>query len=130
MNRRSGLGRVFLVLLIVVVVGTLAYGACMAAGQAGVAVAPATGGVVYPVAWPGFGFGFGIFGFLFVLLLVGLLLRAFAFGGRGRGWGGPGHWDGSRWASGDVPAPMDAMLEAWHRRAHEPPASPTDTAGR
>lgn len=130
MNRRSGLGRALLVLLIAVVVGVLAYGAGLAAGQAGVAVAPAPGGVVYPVAWHGFGFGFGIFGFLFVLLLVGFLLRAFAFGGRGRGWGGPGHWDRSRWEAGDVPPPMNSMLEAWHRRAHESPAPPSDTVAR
>lgn len=133
MNRRSGLGRVILVLLIAVAVGVLAYGAGVSAGQSGAAVAPVPGGVVYPVAWHGFGFGFGIFGFLFVLLLVGLLLRGFAFGGhRGHrgGWGGPGHWERSRWASGEVPPPMDDMLQAWHRRAHESPAPPSDAAAR
>ena len=129
MNRRSGLGAVLVVLLIALVVGGLAYAAGLSAGQSAVVAAPqgVPGTVVYPVGWHGFGFGFGIFGFLFLFLLIGLLVRAFAFGGRGR-WGGPsgGGWDRSRWESGEVPPPMESMLQAWHRRAHqtgdEPPA--------
>ena len=125
--RRSGLFAVLITLVIADVVGGFAYSAGLAAGQTAV-VAPGAvpGTVVYPGGWHPFGFGFGIFGLLFVVLFVGLIVRAFGGGGRGGPGGrGPWGWDRERWQSGEVPPPIQSMLESWHRTAHgDPPSRP------
>jgi len=126
--------RVLAVLLLASVLLALGAGIYMAGLDAGAAAAGASGAVVAPVhvvtyGWWGFGGAiFAFFGFLlFLLLLFGLLRLAFG-GGRGRhrrdwayGWGPyRGTWGAPAGGEGgDRPQhPAEAMLDAWHRRAH------------
>jgi hypothetical protein len=127
MNRRFGVGIVFVLVLIVAVVGAgaLGFNLGLAQGLAGApVVAPATGAAPYVYGAPWlfyrpFGFGFGFLGCLFPLvgfLIFFSLLRLVFWRG---GWrGGMHHRD---WSQSVPPA-----FEDWHRRAHS--GSTTDAA--
>jgi hypothetical protein len=117
-RRGSGLLRVMVIITIALIVGALAYGAGVAAGQAGAA----SGGAATPVVYAPFGFGFGFFGLLLTIVLIGLVIAAVrgprGWGGRTGPWAAGPYWghpaDGGR----DVPPMVDEMLASWHRRAH------------
>jgi len=144
MRGRFGFIGFLLIGAFALLVGSVAYNWGLAAGTAQVAT-PGTVVYLHPA-------GFGLGGFLFLFLIGGLVVAAFRArrwaGGPG-GWGhrghGPGGW-GPRmdpndprvreWMQGDVPAPFQPMLDAWHRRAHGPadgqetgPAAATPGAG-
>ena len=125
MQARGGFGllRVLFWLVILAIVGGIAYNAGLAAGSA-------TNGAVVTVVpgFFGFGFGFLLFPILVFLLIAGL---AAAFGGRHRGWGGPGGPGGWGWGPrpggwakhgehgpDDLPPMVRTMLEGWHSGAH------------
>jgi hypothetical protein len=132
---RRGLGWLGLLVTIVIVavVGVVAYQAGWSDGFA--QHAPATGAVGpgYPYYY-GYGphfFGFGwIFGLLFFLFFFWVIFRVIGFaiwGGRMRGWGGTGGWHQYR----------DERMREWHDRAHSgesgsqsppPPPPPPTTA--
>ena len=138
MNRRSGLGIVVALVLLLgaIGLGALAFNAGFSQGVVqGASVVAPEGGTQLPLYGRGlgffyprpFGFGFGLFGLLFfgffILLVVGLVRRVFWHGPMGPGgwWGrmgGPAHPD--QGAAGVPP-----MFQEWHRRAHahenEPP---------
>ena len=122
--RRGGFS-FLLTIAIAAIVGVLAYGAGMQAGQ----TATAGAGTVFVYG----GGGFGFFGFLLFILLIGLIFRAFAraryggpgaymWGGHGRWHGGPGYWQGK---SDDASkADMPPFVTDWHKRMHEGPETP------
>jgi hypothetical protein len=144
MQRGFGLLGVLFIGALALLVGGLAYGAGLAAGQAGAGTA--AGPVVYSVGfWHPF--GFGLFGFLFVVLILVLLVRAIAGAGRwggrggwghgwgygGRGWGpggpmGPGGPTGQEFSGREVPPMFEPMLEKWHQRAHADATTPAPGA--
>jgi hypothetical protein len=122
--RRGGFS-ILLTLAIVAIVGVLAYGAGVQAGQT--ATAGASSVIVYG------GAGFGFFGFLLFILLIGLIFRAFArprmpwggpfmWGGHGRWHGGPGAWQGG--PDEATKADLPPFVTEWHRRMHEAPDAP------
>ena len=139
MRRGLGLLGLVLTLVVIAVVGVIAYNVGWSDGLAqhlpeGTAAAP----VPYPYYGYGphfFGFGFGIFGLLFFLFFLFVIFRiiGFAFWGmRGRGWGygpgGHGGWHQYR----------EERMREWHERVHSgqsgsqtpppPPPPPTTTA--
>lgn len=122
--RRGGFS-FLLTIAIAAIVGVLAYGWGVQAGQT--ATAGAAGAVVV-YGGPGFGF----FGFLLFLLLIGLIFRAFArarYGGPGSYmWGGHGRWHGGPgWGQSRdeaAKAEMPPFVTDWHRRMHEQPDGP------
>ncbi len=108
MDRRFGLAVLFATLIIVVLVGTAAYGAGVSHGLA-IAAAPsgppeaAFGRYGWYRPW-----GFGFFGPFVTVLLVFLLFRVLFRGGlHRRGW--------YYWERYGVPP----RFEEWHRRMHE-----------
>lgn len=118
MNRRFGVGIVFVLVVILAVAGAgaLGFNLGLAQGMAGapvVAPAPGAAPYVYGAPWlfyRPFGFGFGflnclfpLFGFLIFFSLIRLVFW------RG-GWRG---MHGRDWSQGVPPA-----FEDWHRRAH------------
>ena len=125
--RRGGFS-IFLTLAIAVIVGILAYGAGVQAGQ----TATAAGSVIV-YGGPGFGF----FGFFLFIVLVAMIVRLFA---RPRGnwghWGGPMMWGGhgpwrgygpGGWQGGPdeaTQADLPPFVTEWHRRMHEAPGAP------
>jgi hypothetical protein len=128
MRRGFGIFGLFLTVVLLAIVGAIAYNVGWSDGAAthvaaGTAVAPP----YYYGAGPGFwGFGFGIFGLLWFLFIVfGLFwVVRIAFFGR-RHWGGG--WGYGRGFNGhSVPPAIDERMQEWHKRAHaEQPASPT-----
>jgi hypothetical protein len=136
MRSRFGFLGLLPLLLLVLLVGAVAYNWGLSTGQT--QVAPA-GTVVYPVQYVHtFGFGFG--GFLFFLLIIVLLLKAFSWRRWSGGHGGWGHraWHGrgddtdprsGPWSHGDVPPMFAPMLENWHRRAHDGTATERPAGG-
>ena len=128
MRRGLGFLGLLVTIVIVAVVGVIAYQAGWSDGfgqhvqQAGTAATPAPGYYPYYSGGPHF-FGFGwIFGLLFFFFIVWLFARlAFGFGRwGGRGWGYGGGWHQYR----------DERMREWHDRAHsgqsgsETPSSP------
>ena len=119
--RTPGWLGVILVFLIALVAGGIGF----AIGTTTTLPADASGVVAaVPVAWHGWGFPFfPILGilcfFLFIAFVMGMARRA-AWAGRGwygpHGWGGPGNGD-----------PRRAMLDDWHRQAHEQPTGATSS---
>jgi hypothetical protein len=129
---------VVLTLVVLAVVGVIAYQVGWSDGFAQHVPAATDGGsstgAPYPYHWYGgagfFHFGW-IFGLLFFLFFVFVFFRIVAFGlfgGWRRGWGyGPGRGWGMR--GGGIPPAIDERMREWHRQAHEaPPAPPTGTA--
>lgn len=118
MRRGFGFLGLLLTVVVVAIVGVIAYQAGWSDGFAqhapavGSAGAPAPG-YYYPYYYGPHFFGFGwIFGLLFFLFILWLISRvAFGFGrwGRmGRGWGYGGGWHQYR----------DERMREWHDRAH------------
>jgi hypothetical protein len=128
MRRGFGFIGLLLTLVVVTIVGVIAYNVGWSEGlathvPAGTAVAPP---YYYGYGPHFFGAGFGFFGliwFLFILLFLFWLLRIAFFGRRhwGGGWGYKGgHGYG-------VPPGIDERMQEWHKRAHgeQPSATPT-----
>ncbi len=133
MRRGFGIIGLVLTLIVIAVVGVIAYQVGWSDGLAQHLPASTDGGSTavapYPYAYgwyggPGF-FHFGwIFGLLFFLFFVFLFFRIVAFGlfggwrrgwGYGRGWGMHG--------GGGIPPAIDERMKEWHRQAHgEAPA--------
>jgi hypothetical protein len=130
MRRGFGLLGLVVTVVIIAVVGVIAYQAGWSDGfgqhlpAAGSTGAPAPG-YYYPYYYGPHFFGFGwIFGLLFFLFILWLLARlAFGFGRwGGRGWGYGGSWRQYR----------EERMREWHDRAHSgqpesqsPPPPPT-----
>jgi hypothetical protein len=141
MRRGLGIFGLLVTVIIIAVVGVIAYQAGWSDGFAqhvptsdgATAVAP------YPYYYGGFYgphfFGFGwIFGLLFFLFLAFIFFRIVAFGffGWRRGWGGWGYGGrGMGHHGGGVPPAIDERMREWHQRAHgetpstTPPPPPT-----
>jgi hypothetical protein len=139
MRRGFGIVGLVVTVLVIAVVGAIAYQAGWSDGysqhvpEGTQAVAP------YPYYYGGFygphWFGFGwIFGLLFFLFLGFVFFRIVAFGlfgGRRRGWGYGRGWG---MYGGGVPPAIDERMREWHRKAHDepppppppPPAPPSD----
>lgn len=104
MNRRFGLLRGIVTLLVLGLVAAVAYQAGVAAGG-GYGVAPHVVGL-------GIGFGFfWLLPFLFILFLVFGIFRA------GRGWYGRG-WYGARGMYDRGYRAVPPTFDQWHRQAH------------
>ena len=138
MRRGFGIVGLVLTLIVIAVVGVIAYNVGWSDGvaqhlPAGTS-APAPGAYYpyYGYYGPHF-FGFGwIFGLLFFLFFLWLIFRvAFGFGRWGRGWGyggrmGPGGWHQDR----------EQRMREWHDQVHSgqsgsqtpPPPPPSTTA--
>lgn len=142
MRRGIGLVGLLATVILLVIVGAIAYNIGYSDGLSTHLPAVANSGDGAPAYYYGyghpFGFGFGIFGiFWFLLILFGIfwLLRLafFGFWGRrmwGGGWGygrgfGPGGPGGpGRWGS------FEERAQEWHRKQHgesPPPPPPADT---
>ena len=129
MRRGFGILGLVLALVLIGVVGVIAYNAGWSNGfaqhlpEAGSTATPAAGYYPYPYYY-GYGphfFGFGwIFGLFFFLFFLWLIFRViFGFGRWGRGWGyyrgmgmGPGHHGGG------IPPAIDERMREWHTRVH------------
>lgn len=137
MRRGFGILGLVLTLVLIGIVGVIAYNVGWSDGfgqhlpAAGSTAAPAAG--YYPYYYYGYGphfFGFGwIFGLLFFLFIIWIFFRViFGFGRWGRGWGyGRGGWHQYR----------DERMREWHDRVHSgesgsqappPPPPPAATA--
>ncbi len=139
---RRGFGIIGLVatLILLAVVGVIAYQVGWSDGLAQHVPAATDGGSTavapypYYYGWyggPGFGHFGWIFGLLFFLFFVFIFFRIVAFGifggwrrggwGYGRGWGMYGSGGG-----GGIPPAIDERMRDWHRQAHgEAPAQGT-----
>jgi hypothetical protein len=134
MRRGFGILSLVVTVIVIAVVGVIAYQAGWSAGFA--QHVPASDGTTAVAPYPyyyGYGphfFGFGwIFGLLFFLFLGFIFLRILAFGlfgWRRGGWGygrGMGHHYG-----GGIPPAIDERMKEWHRQAHgDAPASTPST---
>ncbi|HET7419357.1 MAG TPA: hypothetical protein VFL27_03155 [Candidatus Dormibacteraeota bacterium] len=140
MRRGFGLLGLLGTVILLVIVGAIAYNIGYSDGLS-THLPAAANGAVAPYYYYGFGhpfgFGFGLFGiFWFLLILFGILwllrLAVFGFWGRrmwGGGWGygrgfGPGAGGpGGRWGS------FEERAQEWHRKQHgeTPPPPPTET---
>src|SRR5579859_1004543 len=130
MRRGLGILSLLVTVIIIAVVGVIAYQAGWSDGfsqhvpQGTTAMAP------YPYYY-GYGphfFGFGwIFGLLFFLFLGFIFFRIVALGffGWRRGWGGWGYGGhGMGGYGGGVPPAIEERMREWHQRAHgETPSS-------
>jgi len=108
MNRRIGLAALLAALIVVTLVGTVAYRAGVS-HRLSISAAPSgiPAGAFGPYGWyrP---WGFGPFGPFVIVLLMFLLFRVFFWGGwHRRGWRYWGPYGGP------------ATFEEWHRRMHE-----------
>jgi phosphotransferase system glucose/maltose/N-acetylglucosamine-specific IIC component len=132
MRPRFGFFRLLGLLVLLGVVGVLAYNL---GWSNGVATHLPAGSTVQPYYYGGpfgFGLGFGLFGFLwFVLIVFGVFwLLRLAFWGFGRRAFGGG-WDGGqRGGPSDWRAAREQRMQVWHRRAHgEAPPAPSAPSG-
>ena len=143
------MGTAIRVLAVLLVVGLLAgigfgvYNAGVDQGLAQNVSAAASGAPAVAYGYPGYyghwGFGFGFFGIFFwilgIFLIFALLRAAFGWGrwGRGRwggyGHGGYGHGGYSGGPAGDKGDPRRAMLDEWHREAHDSGSSGAGSTG-
>jgi hypothetical protein len=130
MRRGFGIVSLLVTVILIAVVGVIAYQAGWSDGfsqhvpQGTTAVAPYP---YYGFYGPHF-FGFGwILGLLFFLFLGFIFFRIVAFGlfGGRRGWGygrGWGHYGGG------VPPAIDERMKEWHRQAHGDAAPTTPSS--
>jgi hypothetical protein len=132
MRRGFGILGLLVTVVVIAIVGVIAYQAGWSDGFA--QHVSATDGTTAVAPYPYYGgfygphfFGFGwIFGLLFFLFLSFIFIRIVAFGlffggrrgwGYGRGWGMHG---------GGVPPAIDERMKEWHRQAHgDAPATST-----
>ena len=129
MRRGFGLLGLLLTIVIVAVVGVIAYqagwsdGFAQHAPAAGTA-APAGGYYPYYYGGPHF-FGFGwIFGLLFFLFFIWVIFRIAGFAMWGRRWGYGGGWKHYGGGPG-VPPMVDERMREWHQRVHSGQAEPS-----
>jgi phosphotransferase system glucose/maltose/N-acetylglucosamine-specific IIC component len=126
MRRGFGIGAAILTVIVLVIVGAIAYNIGWSAGVGTHLPDGATN--VPPGYYYGYGgwhAGFGIFGFLwFLLILFGVfwLFRLAFWGRRWRGgWYGPGMGGGHHYGS------FEERAQEWHRRQHGEQPSGTAT---
>jgi hypothetical protein len=130
MRRGLGILSLLVTVIIIAVVGVIAYQAGWSDGFAQHVPQGTTAMAPYPYYY-GYGphfFGFGwIFGLLFFLFLGFIFFRIVAFGffGWRGGWGGWGHGGrGMGGYGGGVPPAIEERMREWHQRAHgETPSS-------
>ena len=135
MRRGFGILGLVLTVLVVAVVGFIAYQAGWSDGFSqhvpeGTSTAVAPNPYYYGYGYGPHFFGFGwIFGLLFFLFLAFIFFRIVAFGlfggWRRGGWGygrGMGHHYG-----GGIPPAIDERMKEWHRQAHGDAPSSTST---
>jgi hypothetical protein len=130
MRRGFGLIGLLFTVILLAVVGTIAYNVGWSDGVAthlpsGTAVAPPYYYGYGPHFW---GAGVGIFGFFWVLFILFILfgLLRFAFFGR-RYWGGGwGSGRGIGYGHHGMPPAMNDRMQEWHKQAHgEQPSGAT-----
>jgi hypothetical protein len=126
MRRGFGLIGLVVTVIVVAIVGVIAYQAGWSEGFAQhVPQGTANGGPIvnYPYYYGPHFFGFGwIFGLLFFLFFLWLVFRLAFWGFGGRRWGGYG---GSRMYGGGMPHHLDERMREWHRHEHgEQPSAP------
>jgi len=133
MRRGFGILGLVLTVIVIAIVGVIAYQAGWSEGFAQHMPEGSTGtNAVAPYPYYGgfygphfFGFGW-IFGLLFFLFLGFIFFRIVAFGlfgGWRRGWGYGRGW--GMYGGGGMHPAMDERMKEWHRQAHgEAPASP------
>jgi hypothetical protein len=138
MRRGFGFVRFFATVMLLAIVGVIAYNVGWSDGvnthlSAGTEVRPYFG---YSAGLMGAGFGiFSLLAFFFVLFVVFGLLRLAFFGrgmigggwGAGRGFYGPGRGFSSH--GHGIPSGIEERMQEWHQRAHgeAPPAAPNTT---
>ncbi|HEV2218864.1 MAG TPA: hypothetical protein VGV88_15020 [Candidatus Dormibacteraeota bacterium] len=136
MRRGLGFLGLLVTIVIVAVVGVIAYQAGWSDGFAQHLPAASDGTAApapyYPYYYGGphfFGFGW-IFGLLFFLFFIWLLFRIVGFAMWGRRWGYGGGWKRQGFSGGGIPPMFDERMREWHQRVHsgqsgsETPASP------
>lgn len=127
MRRGFGIVGVVLTLIVLVIVGAIAYNIGWSDGvsthlPAAGSPAPYYYGYGWHPFFGGFGALFGLFWFLLIVFGIFWLFRLAFFGrrmwGYGGGWYGHGH---------GMPPGIDERMQEWHRRAHgeQPPAQST-----
>ena len=145
MRRGFGLIGLLATVILLVIVGAIAYNIGYGEGVSTHLPAVATNGdgTAVPGYYYGhpFGVGFGLFGiFWFLLILFGLFwlfrLAFFGFWGRRMMGGGWGYGGGRGWGHGPgMPGGFEQRAQEWHRRQHgetppageTPPPPPADT---
>ena len=129
MRRGFGLIGLLVTLIVLVIVGTVAYNIGWSEGvnthlpAAGTA---ANGATYYYGPHFGGGFGFlGIFWFLLILFGIFWLFRLAFWGFAGRRMMGGGWGPGRGWGYGHGPSSFEERAQEWHKRQHgeQPPSS-------
>jgi hypothetical protein len=116
MRRGFGLLGLLVTVVVLAIVGVIAYNVGWSDGLATHAPAGTAGAPQYYGYGPHpFGWGFGILWFFFILFGLFFLFRI-AFFGR-RHWGGGWGYKGGGYGHG-VPPAIDERMQEWHRRAH------------
>src|SRR5438067_9632236 len=138
MRRGFGLAGLLATVILLVIVGAIAYNIGWSEGvntHLPAATQAGDGAAYYGPHYWGGGFGFGLFGiFWFLLIVFGLfwLFRIAFFGRRMWGGGGWGHKGGYGYGPGQS---FEERAQEWHKRQHgeqppsgtTPPPPPTDT---
>src|SRR5438270_8675036 len=140
MRRGFGLIGLLVTLIVLVIVGTVAYNIGWSEGvNTHLPAAGTANGAPYYYG-PHFGGGFGFLGiFWFLLILFGIFwlfrLAFWGFAGRRMMGGGWGHGRGWGYGPGGGPQSFEERAQEWHRKQHgeqppsgsTPPPSPADT---
>jgi len=135
MRRGFGLAGVLVTLILIVIVGAVAYNIGWSDGVNTHLPAGTTAPAPYYYGFHPFFAGFGILWFLFILFGIFWLFRLAFWGFAGRRMWGYGRGSGG-WG-GDGPRSFEDRAQDWHRRQHEgsssgttpppPPPPPPDT---
>src|SRR5437868_9951169 len=129
MRRGFGLIGLLVTLIVLVIVGTVAYNIGWSEGvntHLPAARTAANGAPYYYGPHFGGGFGFlGIFWFLLILFGIFWLFRLAFWGFAGRRMMGGGWGPGRGWGYGHGPSSFEERAQEWHKRQHgeQPPSS-------
>jgi hypothetical protein len=126
MRRGFGFIGLLVTLIVLTIVGVIAYNVGWSEGLAthvpeGAAAAPP---YYYGYGPHFFGAGFGLIWFLFILFGLFFLFRLVFFGRRHWGGGGWGYKGGHGYG---MPPGIDERMQEWHKRAHGEQRSDTST---